>query len=1075
ATGFSVYEKTGLVLNANQTLALGQLQLSIGAVTETVKVTAEGAMVQIDSSDQNSVLTTQQMAGLMSRGRDPVSLLRILPGVSQGGDSASLGGNWGTETPNMQGARSHWNTFALDGQPGTDIDAMSFFTISVSMDAIQEVSVKQTSYLAETGRLPGVNVNIVSKSGTSDFHGSAYYFKRHEQFNANNFFNNRLGIPKPLTRYNAIGGTLGGPVYIPRLFNQDRNKLFFFISREDWRIKLPGPILNATLPTERERNGDYSQSFDQNGSLIQVIDPQTGAPFPGNMIPANRINRFGQNMLRWHPMPNQLDRNLTQGAFNYQFQERRQQPKEQTQLKLDWVASSKDRISIRPRWWNADIQGQDQSTAFSSNFFAQPHHYEYVNNAYAVNYTRTFSPTVVNDFNFAYGETKELGTLSDRFGLENVRRSQHGLDQLGQLFPSANPLGFIPRMFFSGLPNSPNTDFDPRTPIAAEDQRFWLTNNVSWVQRAHTFKFGFFYEMNRASEGPRSADRGRHMGSFDFRRDRNNPLDTNHPFANALLGNFYSYSESSGSSLGRAYTYTAEWFAQDSWKVSRRLNIDIGLRFYHFIPWRLRDGEGAALALERYDPRRAPLLYRPALNPADARVAQNPVTGELLPTPLIGAFVPNTGDRLNGMVVGNDSTYPLGYRETPPMQLAPRFGFAYDVFGNGKTALRGGFGFNKQTIYSSQNSMWTTTTAPPILESPTIFYGTIDTFANAGQVLFPADVKSFEKDYDKVTTVYNWSFGIQQDIGFNTVVDATYVGNTGRHLRQNRNLNTLPPGIRFQPSSQDPTTGRPLPDTFLRPFPGYQGLEYMEDTGYSNYNALQVSANRRYAAGLQFGVAYTWSKAMGIADQDGGGLPMYRGYREYLYGKLSFDQTHVFSSNFLWSIPNAEFFRGNVISRGLFHNWELAGIVTLASGNPRGINFSYIDGVDRWGGGDAPRVNMVANPILPKSERTFSRYFNTDAIAAPGFMDFGNAPRDVFRGPGINNWDLTVVKQFPIRERARLQFRWEFYNLFNHTQFNNVDNNARFDAQGRQVNGQFGQLTGARLERQMQGALRFEF
>ncbi|MGH9629196.1 MAG: hypothetical protein ACRD7E_12825, partial [Bryobacteraceae bacterium] len=290
-----------------------------------------------------------------------------------------------------------------------------------------------------------------------------------------------------------------------------------------------------------------------------------------------------------------------------------------------------------------------------------------------------------------------------------------------------------------------------------------------------------------------------------------------------------------------------------------------------------------------------------------------------------------------------------------------------------------------------------------------------------------------------------------------------------------RNLNTLPPGTRFLPSSLDPSTGRPLPDSFLRPFRGYQGINYLEDSGYSNYNALQVAVNRRYTSGLQFGIAYTWSKAMGISDNDGGGLPMFRDYRSYLYGKLGYDQTHVFVGNYLYTVPNVSALGGNAVTRAIFHNWELAGIVTLASGFPMGVNFSYADGVDRWGGGDAPRVNMIAKPILERSERSFSRWFNTESVAAPGRLDFGNAPRDVFRGPGINNWDFTLQKNFPVTERSRFQLRWEFYNLFNHTQWSTVDNSARFDSAGRQVNGQFGQITGARLERQMQGSLRFEF
>jgi len=1073
--GFSVLEKTNLVVNANQSLALGNLQLAVGEVTDTVTVNAEGARVQTDTSGQNELLTSKQLGGLMSKGRDIVSLMAVLPGVSQRASSDSLGGNWGTETPNMQGLRSHWNTFMLDGQPGSDIDALSYFTISVSMDAIDEVSVKSNSYLAEDGRMPGAHVNIVSKSGTKDFHGSAYYFKRHEQFNATNFFNNRLGIPKPLTRYNTYGGTIGGPIYIPNKFNTNKDKLFFFFSREDWRINLPGPIMQTTLPTELERRGDFSQSLDQNGQLIRVIDPLTKTPFANNVIPSHRINTFGQRMLSWHTMPNLFDRNITKGAFNYRYQEIVKQPKEQTQFKFDYLPTSKDRITFRPRWWNADLQGQNQSTAFQGNFFAQPHHYKYVFDAYQGSYTRTFSPTVINEFNAGYSKAGEIGALTDTLQLENVRRQKHGLEKLGQLFPSANPLSIIPQMSFGGLPNAPNTQFDPRTPISAADDRVWITNNLSWVKKKHTLKFGMYYEKNNASEGPRASAVGKHMGTFDFRRDGNNPLDSNHPFANALLGNFYSYAESNKQSAGRAKIYTAEWFAQDSWKATPRLNLDFGVRFYSFIPWRLRDGEGSSLALSRFNPAKAPLFYQPAIDGSSNRVAQNPLTGQFAATPLIGAVVPGSGDRFNGVVIGNDPSYPDGYRDRPPLQMAPRFGFAYDVFGNGKTAVRGGFSVSKQTVFSSQNSMWTVTTAPPIVESPNIFYGTIDTFLGVGQAFFPTDAQAFDKSFDNVPTVYNWSFGVQQDIGLGTVLDASYVASSGRHLRQTRNLNTLAPGKRFLPSSQDPTTGRPLPDSFLRNYSGFQNVGYIEDTGYSNYNSLQVGVNRRYTSRLQYGIAYTWSKAMGISDQDGGGLPMFLNYRDYLYGKLGFDQTHVFVFNYLWSLPNAEMFRGNKVSRGVFHNWELAGITTFSSGTPLGINFSRTDGIDRTGGGDNPRVYMTQNPILGSSERSFSKWFNTSAFAPPGVGQFGNAPRDVFRGPGINNWDFTVYKNFPMGEKARFQFRWEFYNMFNHTQWAGVDNNARFDPQGNQVNGQFGQVISARQERQMQLSLKFEF
>ena len=232
--------------------------------------------------------------------------------------------------------------------------------------------------------------------------------------------------------------------------------------------------------------------------------------------------------------------------------------------------------------------------------------------------------------------------------------------------------------------------------------------------------------------------------------------------------------------------------------------------------------------------------------------------------------------------------------------------------------------------------------------------------------------------------------------------------------------------------------------------------------------------NRRYASGLQFGAAYTWSKSMGITGDDANALPNFTDYRTYLYGKLPFDQTHILVLNYLYELPSLNVFNGNPVTRAAFHGWQISGITTFASGFPETVSFSYTDGKDRLGGGDAPRVNMLGNPILSGGGRSFDRWFNIGAIGAPG-STFGNAPRDVFREPGLNNFDFTISKTFPIKERVRLQFRTEFYNFFNHTQFSNVDNGARFTPDGDQIDGRFGQVIGTRNARELQLGLKLQF
>lgn len=1079
--GFNSIEHTGIVLTANERRALGKLELKIGSVTESISVRAENVQVQTTSAENSELLSTKQMEQLQSKGRDIVALLRVMPGVSASTDNAALGDTFGTATPNISGTRNRMNTFTLDGQTGSDADLVDRFNGATSMDAIAEVKVLLNNYQAEYGRNAGGFVNIVSKSGSRDFHGSAYWFKRHEQFNANEFFNNRRGQPKPLYRYNTFGGTIGGPAFIPKVFNTQRDKLFFFYSREDWRIFEPRNPRTVTVPTALERQGNFSQSFINNQPVF-IRDPSLNLPcsatsqagcFPGRIIPPSRLNQNGLAMLNLFPQPNFFDPAISGGNYNYVFQEITEHPKNQNMLKVDYNLTPADRISFRGRTWWADRRGYEGLAAFNSNWNQLYHHYLFTEDSILGSYTRVFSPTIINEFNASYRVLGEGGAATSPTNFDPVIREKTGLGSLGQLYPLGNPLRIIPQASYGGIPNAANVTYDDRLPIDAGDERYSVVDNISITKGNHAMKFGFYFERNYASEGPRTL----FGGSFTFDADANNPLDAGNAYANAALGTFRIYSEGSNRTVARNIIDLYEWFAQDSWRASRRFTLEYGIRFSRATPYRFPEGDAAAFVFDNYDPARAPQLYLPVRNAAGQRVAQNPVTGELGPAVLIGAYVPDTGDPINGMVTAKDPQYRNGFTRQQPIQFGPRFGFAWDVFGDNKTALRSHFAVTKNMIPSSGLISGAANGNPPNQFRPQIFYGNLDTFVNSRGVLFPTNVTSFEWD-QKIPTVYSWTISLQRDIGAGMVVDLGYVGNGARHLSQERNLNAVPYGARFLPENADPANPTtPLNDNFFRPNPGLGNLNYREYSGISNYHGLQASLNRRFQQGLQFGISYTWSKAMDFTSGDNGALPVYQPYSSWVYGLASFDQTHVAVINYIWDLPKASRIAPNGFVKAVFDNWQFSGITTLATGTPTGIALATSDNFDFSGGGDGTRVNLTG-PISYVKDRNTLQWVAQDFVARPQRGEFGNSGKMVFRNPGIHNWDMTLFKNIPLTRRDNgpmLQFRWEAYNVFNHTQYAGVDTTARFNPAGQQINATFGQVTSNRPPRQMQGSLRFQF
>jgi hypothetical protein len=669
--------------------------------------------------------------------------------------------------------------------------------------------------------------------------------------------------------------------------------------------------------------------------LIPVIDPTTHAQFPGNVVPANRIDPTMQKYISLFPLPNfatPADRLLANGNYNYIFSEVQPNPYHKWSAKVDWLVNNRLSIMVENSAWNQITGGYSVGAGFAA--------WGEISGGYARGskgdptgrITYTFSPTMSNEFLWG-GHYYYEGTWNENQAqLDKFNRVKAGIN-IPYLYPTnanASPYSLIPVATFGGVTNAGAFSMDSRFPLQTINRKYGLSDNLTKVWKNHTFKAGIFWDDTDRNYG----NFGTYYGNFDFQNNANNPLNTGYAYSNALLGNFYSYAEASNRFLWKVVGWGLEWYAQDTWKVNRKLTLNYGLRL-SYLSYRKAHGPraGAVFNPGFYNVAQKVTLYQPTLLNG-VRAALNPLTGETANAILIGAIVPNSGNLTNGMAVDGTPGVPEGDMTNAGVLPGPRFGFAYDLFGDGKTAIRGGIAIMYEIDKTNADLQ---PANPPAQFNPILYYGNVSGINASAASFFPPSATG--RDFHgHVPTSYSGSFGIQRQLGWGTILDVAYVSVLSRHMLAELPLNNLPYGVRFLPSSLDASNGRALPDNFLRPIAGYAGITQYEYTGSNNYHSMQTQINRRFARGVQFGGAWTWSKTMDY----GGEYGLYAQYaarRVWNYGEASTDRTHIVSINWLWELPTVNNLTQAAVLRTALNGWRLSGIATFVSGAPAGFSF----------------------------------------------------------------------------------------------------------------------------------------
>jgi hypothetical protein len=1123
--GFKTLERTSVVVNANDKFSTGVLTLEVGAVTEEVSVTGRVSELQAASGERSYTVESATIQNIANDGRSLFGFATLTPGVVPLATSQVSGPLLGPPEQiadvTVNGQRPNSNNMTIDGVANIDTGNNGGFMATTNIDAVSEFKILTNAYQAEYGRAVGGQVQVVTKSGTQSFHGSGYWYGRRSGWNANTWTNTRAAAPPPVgigqliepseASRNDFGYTIGGPVFIPGKFNTDKTKLFFFWSQE-WQKRQDSVAERlARVPTELERRGDFSQSVDSSGNPWPYIrDWTTGLPCSASdtrgcfqdggvlgRIPQDRLWPPGLNALSIYPLPNTTG----SSGINYRSQTPGDMPRREEMLRLDFQAT--DRWRFMGRYMrNKDTRSLPYGAiGASSNLDTLQGVLDIPGRNWMLSATGILNATTSIEISVGSAHNEIDGYTEN----PALRRSAAGLTDVPLLFPEAVQEDYIPTMLFNGGRVGPSAGFYYTTygPFRNENTTYDVLANLTRIRGSHSLKAGVYYQHSYKAQ----TDFASHNSGINFVDDANNPYDTGFGYANAAIGVFDEYSQASKYAMPEWVYDNFELYVQDNWKATRRLTLDYGVRFYYLTPNWDQTLQASTFLPDRFSIANAARLYSPVclgsypcsgnarrgMDPALVNAGATPTPGNTVDGRFIGRLVDGSnqfnGAFQAGQGIGDTMQSGNAFR------VSPRIGVVYDLTGEGRTILRGGFG----TFYDRPlgNMVYGQIANAPGMLQPSLQWGRLqDVSASQGDPDPTLLMQPTAYDFD-LPHVMAWNVGVQHKLGHSTVLDLAYVGSSSKGLLQSWQINAIPWGAKFLPENQDPTRapsatpgGTALPDDLLRPYSGYNQIYLWGYGAISNYHALQTSLNRRFDNGLMFSVFYVWSKALGTADSD---YSLVRPNateeenRRANYSYLGYDRPYTFVVNFIYQTPRVA--RGPL---GLLANgWQISGVYRWMSGTPYPINF-FVPGIGdaNLTGSDQPaRIVVTCDPGKGWSGDPYQQ-IDPSCFAAPQPGSDGmESARYFVHGPPVDNLDLSLSKSFAFGKGIRLEVRLDAFNALNHTQFTGVNNTAVFaslsdstivnpayDTNGNVVrNNGFGTISGVRPARTLQLVTRLTF